>query len=93
MTDTPAPAYRVPDTIAWVDGADLGLAEELYLTVVPDGTTVLLKDTARLIWLAAITTADVQGAVAAQVGLPANSIADDVTLFLADLASQGLLAG
>ena len=47
------PAYRVPDNIAWVDGADFGLAEELYLTVVPDGRTVMLKDSARLIWLVA----------------------------------------
>jgi len=46
--------YRVPDTIAWVDGTDFDLDADLYLTKLPSGNTVLLKDTARLIWLVAI---------------------------------------
>jgi len=83
---------RVPDNIAWVDGADFGLAEELYLTVVPQGTTVLLKDTARLIWLVAIEGGDVLTEVAALVDQEPQVIESDVTAFLVDLTSRGLLA-
>lgn len=85
------PPYRVPDNIAWIDGADFGLAEELFLTVVPDGHSVLLKDTARLIWLAAIEGGDVVQRVAGLVGLPPDDIENDVNEFLADLTGRGLL--
>jgi len=89
----PAPAYRVPDNIAWVDGADFGMAEELYLTVVPDGRTVLLKDSARLIWLVAADGGDdVVAEVAELVGRPPAEIEGDVHQFLADLTGRGLLA-
>jgi len=89
----PAPAYRVPDNIAWIDGADFGMAEELYLTVVPDGRTVLLKDAARLIWLvAAEGGGDVVAEVADRAGRPSADIDGDVRAFLADLTCRGLLA-
>lgn len=84
-------AYRVPDNISWVDGADLGMGDELYLTVVPDGHTVLLKDTARLIWLIAADGGDVLTEVAALVGEPPAAIEADVQRFLADLTGRGLL--
>jgi len=82
----------VPENVAWVDGADQGTAEELYLTVVPDGDTVLLKDTARLIWLIAAEGGDVLTEVAALVGEPPDAIETDVQRFLDDLAGRGMLA-
>lgn len=92
MTDQqPDPEYVVPPNIAWVDGADFGMAEELYLTVVPEGRTVLLKDTARLIWHVAAEGGDVLAGVAELVGLPPEQIADDVNGFLTDLVARGLL--
>lgn len=87
-----APAYRVPDNLAWIDGADFDLPDELYLTVVPDGRTVLLKGTARLIWLVAKDGGDVLAEVAELVGRPPAEIAGDVETFLADLTSRSLLA-
>jgi predicted transcriptional regulator len=87
-----APAYRVPDNLAWIDGADFDLPDELYLTVVPDGRTVLLKGTARLIWLVAKGGGDVVAEVAELVGRPPAEIATDVETFLADLTSRCLLA-
>lgn len=88
------PEYSVPDNIAWVDGADFGMAEELYLTVVPEGRSVLLKDTARLIWhVAADGSDDVVRDVAALVGLPASEVSGEVLAFLEDLTARGLLVG
>lgn len=86
------PQYRVPDNVAWVDGAEHGMAEELYLTIVPDGRTVLLEDTARLIWhVAADGATNVVEEVADLVGLPAGEVERDVNDFLADLTGRGLL--
>ena len=87
----PSHSYRVPDNVAWVDGPDFGVAEELYLTVVPEGRTVLLKGTARLIWLVAIG-GDVASEVARLVGRPPADIKEDVLAFLQDLTGAGLLA-
>lgn len=91
MSHQPTPAYRVPDTIAWVDGSQFGMADELYLTVVPDGRTVLLKDTARLIWLVAADGGNVLADIAELVGRPPAEIEDDVKQFLTDLIGRGLL--
>lgn len=85
------PAYRVPTSVAWVDGPDFGLAEELYLTIIPAGRTVLLKDTARLIWLVAAEGGDVVAEVAELVGRPPAEIVADVRAFLADMTTRGLL--
>lgn len=91
MPDQAPPEFAVPDNIAWVDGADFGLADELYLTVVPDGHTVLLKDTARLIWHVAAEGGNVLEDVAKLVSMPSDAIADDVNSFLTDLVARGLL--
>jgi len=91
MPDQAPPEFAVPDNIAWVDGADVGLADELYLTVVPDGHTVLLKDTARLIWHVAAEGGNVLEDVAKLVSMPSDAIADDVNSFLTDLVARGLL--
>ncbi|GAA4407710.1 hypothetical protein GCM10023168_24060 [Fodinibacter luteus] len=86
------PTYQVPGNIAWVDGADFGMAEELYLTVVPDGQTVLLKGTARMIWIVASEGGSVVDEVAQLVARPPAEIEDQVGTFLADLTNRGLLA-
>ena len=83
--------FRVPDDIAWIDGTDVGVDEELYLTKVPGGQTVLLAGTARLIWLVAADGREVLSGVAEIVGVEPAQIEDDVTRFLADLVSRGLL--
>lgn len=86
------PQYSVPDNLAWIDGSDHDMADELYLTIVPDGRTVLLIDTARLIWhVAADGAADVVEEVAELVGLPSREVEHDVNAFLADLTDRGLL--
>lgn len=38
--------YVVPDNVAWIDGTDIDTGEELYLTTVPDGQSVLLTGSA-----------------------------------------------
>ncbi|GAA2168170.1 hypothetical protein FHX52_1944 [Humibacillus xanthopallidus] len=88
-----ATTYRVPSNIAWIDGADFGMREELYLTALPSGQTVLLEDTGRLIWLVAMEGGEVLERVAEVVGLPLAAIESDVTRFLAEVTTRGLLAG
>lgn len=85
------PAYLPPANVAWLDGLDHAAGEELYLTMVPEGTTVLLRGSARLIWLAAIETPDSLARVAEQAGVPAEEIEGDVTAFLVELTDRGLL--
>lgn len=86
------PTYRVPPQLAWVDGAAHGMGEELYLSVLPAGRTVLLRDTARLIWLvAAQGSDDVARDVAHAVGLHREQVAEDVAAFVDDLVGRGLL--
>lgn len=83
--------YQVPDNLAWIDGADWGMGEELYLTIVPDGRTVLLKDTARLIWLVAARGGDVVSEVAGFVRLTPTEINLQVGQFLSELTDAALL--
>lgn len=80
------PGYRVPDDVAWIDKG-----EELFLARVPDGTTLLLRDTGRLIWIVAGNRGHVVDQVANLVGLPAIHIAADVNAFVDDLIARGLL--
>ncbi|MGD8214495.1 hypothetical protein [Aestuariimicrobium sp. Y1814] len=87
---TPA-IYRVPDNVAWIDGTEVGTNEELYLTVVPQGNTVLLTGTARMIWLVAAGGGDVVAGVADLVGRAPAEIADEINRFLSDLVGRGLL--
>ena len=83
--------YRVPDNVAWIDGTDPGIDEELYLTVTPGGQTVLLKDSARVIWLVVAEGRDVLPDVAELFGISPAEIEDEVNHFLDDLVSRGLL--
>lgn len=87
-----APAYEAPADIAWIDGSEYGYDGDLYLTQLPDGNTVLLRGSSRLIWLAAIKTSDPLTEVAAAAGLPTSEIAGEVSSFLAELTSKGLIA-
>lgn len=90
-TDHGHATYRVPDDIAWIDGTDASMGEELYLTKVPDGHTVLLTGSARLIWLVAAEGQSVLPAVAELAGVAPSAIEDDVHCFLRDLTLRGLL--
>ena len=77
-------AWRIVDNVAWIDDADFGMAEQLYVTLVPDGLTVLLEGTARLIWLVAVDGGSIADRVAELVGLPHAAIAEDVARFLTE---------
>lgn len=83
--------YAVPDDLAWIDGTDVDADGELYLTKVPDGRTVLLTGSARLIWLVAAEGQAVLPAVADLAGAEPSAIRGDVDRFLGDLLSRGLL--
>lgn len=85
------PAYVVPSNLAWIDGSEHGHEGDLYLTQLPDGRTVLLRGSSRLIWLAAIESPDVVTEVAEAAGVPSEEIAEDVNAFLRELTTQGLL--
>lgn len=91
--ETPdAPRYRVPDDIAWIDGTEIGMGEELYLSRLPSGDTVQLTGTARMMWHAALEGGDVPGQVGALTGVSPADISRQVTDFLDELAVQGFLA-
>lgn len=85
-------SFRIPDAVAFVDGADYGLEPRLYLMTVPDGHPQILDGVGRLIWLLATAGEDVVGETARRAGKPAAEIEPDVTRFLATLVAQGLLA-
>ena len=85
-------AHRVPERLAWVDAAELGASDDLCLTLLPTGQTVVLSGTARLIWLVAVDGGDVVAEVADLVGEAPEAIAPEVTRFLAELTDRGLLA-
>lgn len=90
--ETPdAPRYRVPDDIAWIDGTEIGLGEELYLTRLPSGDTVQLAGTARMIWHAVIAGGDVADRVSDSVSVPTELIRDEVERFISALVSSALL--
>jgi len=89
--DRQSSRYRVPDGLAWVDEPLDDGSGALYLTQVPDGRTVLLEGSARLIWLVAVQGGEVATEVAALVGVSASEIEQDVRRFLSELADRGLL--
>lgn len=90
--ETPqAPRYRVPDDIAWIDGTEIGLGEELYLTRLPIGHTVRLKDTARMVWHHAVTVHAATESVAQLVGRPPSEIEAEIKIFLGRLVASRLL--
>ena len=87
-------SYRPPARLARVyDDKDAAL----YLAHVPDGTPVILRGSAALIWLTATGDprpghpADVAARVAQETGLAVEELRDDVETFLRTLVEQGLL--
>lgn len=91
MESASAPRYRVPSDIAWIDGTEVGLGEDLYLTRLPGGATVQLKDTARMIWHAAMSSGDPTEQVASLVGRQPAEVAAEVNTFIDDLLGAALL--
>lgn len=89
--DAGRPGYAAPENLAWVDGADHGLADDLFLTTVPDGHTVLLRGSAKLIWLSAIGSPDPVAELCDVTGLGIDELRDDVHAFLTELVEQRLL--
>ncbi|MDO5737280.1 MAG: PqqD family peptide modification chaperone, partial [Propionibacteriaceae bacterium] len=83
--------HTIPDDIAWVDVAELVGTDELCLSRLPSGETVLLRGTARLIWLVAVEGNDVATVVADLVGEAPEEIAVHVGEFLKELTERGLL--
>lgn len=93
MENPDAPLYRVPDDIAWIDGSEVGLGEQLYLTRLPSGETILLEGTARMIWHAAVTVPDSVEQVAVLVAREIGEIESEVARFRDELLVDGFLAG
>lgn len=89
--------YRAPSRLAYVslapeseDPGELGF--RVFLRALPGGPTLGLVGVGALIWsLASQEEADVVGAVAVQVGEPAEDIRADVDAYLAVLVTDGLL--
>ena len=83
--------HRVPDSVAYIDGADVEQGEVLYLTIFPHGQSVRLEGIGRLIWTVAAEGRDVVAEIAELVRQPRDAIATDVTRFLDDMLDRGLL--
>ena len=83
--------YRVPDNVAYIDGADLEAGNVLLLTLLPDGQSVRLEGIGRQIWAMAAEGSDVVAEIAKMVGQQPDTISGDVAAFLADLVGRGLL--
>ena len=83
--------YRVPAQVAFIDGAVFGEGEVLYLTMLPSGKTVLLRDMARSIWLVAADCREVVPEIEKLLGQPPSAIASHVAGFLSELLARGLL--
>lgn len=86
-----APRYRVPDDVAWIDGTEIGLGEELYLTRIPSGDTVQLTGTARMIWHAAVSQHDFRESLLGQVSENPADAEAQVEAFVQQLLSARLL--
>jgi len=83
--------YRVPENVAYIDGADMELGDVLLLTLLPHGQSVRLEGIGRQVWTTAADGSDVVAGIAKMVGQPPDAIASDVAAFLADLVDRGLL--
>jgi len=69
-------------------------AEVVYAARLPDGPPLALPGSAAIIFTAATdggTLEDILARVAEVAGLPADDIREDVTTFVAELVSLGLL--
>lgn len=91
VEDTSAPQYRVPDDIAWIDGTEIGLREELYLSRLPSGATVQLTGTARIIWHSARRGVDAVSEVSRLTERPAVETRREIESFLERLSEARLI--
>lgn len=82
-------AYVVANRVGVVVDAD-----EIHVAHLPDGPILSLTGTAALVWRAAVNgpAQQIADRVAAEAGLLAEDIADDVTTFVETLLAEGLLA-
>ena len=83
--------YRVPETVAYIDGPDMELGDVLLLTVLPHGRSVRLEGIGRQIWTMAAEGRDVMAEIPKMVEQPLDIAAEDVAVFLRDLVDRGLL--
>lgn len=84
-------SYGVPDNVAHVDGTALQLEDAIYVTRLPSGDTVRLAGTASLIWREIVSGRDPLPGTARALSLPENAVESEVSAFVADLVSRGLL--
>ena len=85
--------YRVPPRLAHVVAEQsAGGLPVVYLRQLPDGEPLVLTGAGGIIWaIAAEGGDDVVTAVAAVFDCPVNTVAEDVSSFLNELVSRGLL--
>lgn len=83
--------YRVPDNLAYIDGAEMESGDVLVLTLLPQGQSVCLEGIGRQLWTMAAEGGDVVAEIAKIVGQPPDDVAGDVTAFLRVLVDRGLL--
>ena len=83
--------YRVPDTVAWVVGEDIGSDNGVYIASILDGRPYVLRDTAQMIWLVAAEGGDLAVDVEVPDDQDAATVQAQVSDFAAHLVSLGLL--
>ena len=83
--------YRVPETVAYIDGPDVELGDVLFLTLLPHGRSVRLEGIGRQIWTMAAEGSDVMAEIGKMVEQPPDISAVDVAVFLRVLVDRGLL--
>ena len=84
--------YLIPPRLAYVVDDRTGQSPVVYLMQLPDGDPLVLQGSGGAIWaLAADGVEGVPTALAAAVGSPVDEIRKQVTSFLDDLVTRGLL--
>lgn len=83
--------YRVPAHVAWVQCDAPGEDAGVYAVDVGDGTPVVLKGTAELIWLVAAEGGDLPDDVDGPEGSDPATVRAEVVAFADRLVSLGLL--
>jgi hypothetical protein len=85
--------FALADDVAWLDVTEGG--EVVYATSLPDGPPVVLRATGRLIFTAAAAGGSLDvilERVAAASEMDPDTIRDEVSAFVDDLVTLGLLA-
>ncbi len=85
------PRYALAERVAWVDVLE---EEAVYATALPDGPPLVLRGSARLIFLAVAaggTLTQVVHDVAGEAGVPPEDVESDVVSFVRELAASRLV--